>query len=371
VSTPPEDLKYWLALARTPGVGAVTFLKLSEQFGNPTALFSMPLERFKPLNLAADTLASLADPDWAAVDQDLEWLSGSPQRRVLTLADSDYPPRLREIADPPPVMFVLGDVAALRQPQIAIVGSRNSTPVGAELAQDFARHLALRGITIISGLALGIDAASHRGALAGQGHTIAVMGTGLDRVYPPRHQELAEQIVASGALVSEFPLHTPVRPENFPRRNRIISGLALGVLVVEAAKASGSLITARHAIEQGREVFAIPGSIHNPLARGCHALIRDGAKLVETVDDILEELPSLPVLAGSDAQAPTAASQSATHNEEHTRLLDALGYDPVSVDVLVARTGLTANAVSSMLLLMELEGRVSSQAGGLYLRRNA
>lgn len=369
--TPSADLKYWLALARAPGVGTVTFLKLLEQFGDPAALFSTPLERFKPLKLAADTLASLAGPDWAAVDQDLEWLSGSPQRRALTLADSDYPPRLREIADPPPVLFVHGDVAVLRHPQIAIVGSRNPTPSGAELAQDFARHLALRGVTIISGLALGIDAASHRGALAGAGHTIAVMGTGMDRVYPPRHQDLAEQIAAGGALVSEFPLHTPVRPENFPRRNRIISGLALGVLVVEAAKASGSLITARHAIEQGREVFAIPGSIHNPLARGCHALIRDGAKLVETVDDILEELPSLSVPAESDSQTPTAPPLPAAHNEEHDRLLAALGYDPVSIDVLVARTGLTANAVSSMLLLMELEGRVSSQAGGLYLRRSA
>ena len=329
----------------------------------------MPAERLKPLNLTSDTLASVANPDWAAVSQDLEWLSGSPQHRVLTLADQEYPPRLREIADPPPLLFVRGDVMALHQPQIAIVGSRNPTPAGAELAQDFARHLALRGVTIISGLALGIDAAGHRGALAGGGHTVAVMGTGMDRVYPPRHQDLAGQIAAQGALVSEFPLCTPVRPENFPRRNRIISGLALGVLVVEAAKASGSLITARHAVEQGREVFAIPGSIHNPLARGCHALIRDGAKLVETVDDILEELPSLSQPAGSDPQGTANLAHTSAHDGEHDRLLEALGYDPVSVDVLVARTGLTANAVSSMLLLMELEGRVSSQAGGLYLRR--
>ncbi len=369
MSPQPEDLKYWLALARAPGVGTATFQTLLECCGDPASVFSTPPEKFKSLNLSPQTLSSIASPDWAAVDQDLQWLSGSPQRRALTLADPDYPPRLREIADPPPLLFVCGDVAALRQPQIAIVGSRNPTPAGAELAHDFARHLALRGVTIISGLALGIDAAGHRGAMAGAGRTVAVMGTGMDRVYPPRHQELAEEIAARGALVSEFPLHTPVCPENFPRRNRIISGLALGVLVVEAAKASGSLITARHALEQGREVFAIPGSIHNPLARGCHALIRDGAKLVETVDDILEELPMPAVSPASDAHAAQASSESAAGNEEHDRLLTALGYDPVSVDVLVARTGLTANAVSSMLLLMELEGRVSSQAGGLYLRR--
>jgi DNA processing protein len=295
-----------------------------------------------------------------------------PARHVLLPEDSAYPERLREINDAPPVLFVVGDPEVLSQPQLAIVGSRSATRGGLENAQAFAEYLAARGLVITSGLAAGIDAAAHRGALVAGGLSVAVAGTGPDRVYPAANRGLAGELVQEGAMVSEFPPGTSPRAVNFPRRNRIISGLSLGVLVVEAAPRSGSLITARLAMEQGREVFAIPGSIHNPLARGCHRLIRDGAKLVETADDILEEMAahlSTAAPAGvSTRGGPAPEGDDDSEDGDYARLREAMGYDPVSLDVLVRRSGLTAEQLSSMLLLMELRGQVESLPGGRYMQ---
>ena len=275
---------------------------------------------------------------------------------------------LKEIADPPSILYVQGDIELLSQWKIAIVGSRNPSRSGRDTAFEFGCFLAQGDIAICSGMAMGIDAAAHQGALSGRGKTIAVVGTGLDRIYPAKHRDLAHDIVENGLMISEFPLGTPPRPENFPRRNRIISGLSLGTLVVEAATKSGSLITARQALEQGREVFAIPGSIHNPLARGCHQLIREGAKLVETASDIIEELGALAAVS-----LPTAASFEADKSDheldgDYQVLLDCLAYDPIEVDSLIQQSGLTADAVSSMLLLLELQGQVESLPGGRYVR---
>ncbi|HFD81242.1 MAG TPA: DNA-protecting protein DprA, partial [Gammaproteobacteria bacterium] len=298
-----------------------------------------------------------------------------PGNRILTLADADYPPLLKATPDPPALLFLHGDADYLLQPQLAIVGSRNPSRDGAALAHEFAAHLARHGLTITSGLALGVDAAAHQGALDGGGATVAVAGTGLDRVYPARHRELAHRIAASGVLVSEYPPGTAPVAGNFPRRNRIISGLSMGTLVVEAALRSGSLITARAALEQGREVFAIPGSIHNPLARGCHALIREGAKLVETGEDVLEELAPLLRLSRTDdpgeaslEPAGEPADKPRRLSREYRQLLDCMGYGPISVDQLVERSGLTPDQVCSMLLLLELEDYVVSGSGGRYTR---
>ncbi len=367
MNSAPDSLRQWLALLRAPGVGPATFIRLLDEFGDTDTLFNGPA----PAALPEALRRYLRDPDWAAADRDLTW-SQQPGNRILRWGTPEYPALLTEIPDPPPLLFVHGDAALLQGPQLAVVGSRNPTAGGEETAHAFAAHLARIGLTITSGLALGIDAAGHRGALAAGGTTIAVMGTGLDRVYPARHRDLAHEIAtAGGALVSEFLPGTQPRPENFPRRNRIISGLSLGTLVVEAVLRSGSLTTARHALEQGREVFAIPGSIHNPLARGCHALIRQGAKLVETADDILEELgPLAASLAPTGAGAGPAAARAglAPASPAHVQLLDLMGFDPVSVDQLTIRSGLTAAEVSSMLLILELEGHVASRAGGRYVR---
>ena len=314
----------------------------------------------------------LRAPDWRQVEQDLVWLE-RPGNHLLTLDDPRYPPLLRQIPYPPSLLFVHGDPSCPRAPQLAIVGTRNPTPLGRETAQRFAAHLAEAGLVITSGLALGIDAAAHQGALSSAGgRTLAVMGTSLDRVYPARHRDLAHAIAERGALVSEFPIGTPAAAGNFPQRNRLISGLALGVLVVEAAAQSGSLITARLANEQGREVFAIPGSIHNPLAKGCHALIRQGAKLVETATDIVEELGSLAAAGRADVPlvtAPSSATPAAQLlDEEYRQVLTAMGDESVGIDLLVERCGLTAEALSSMLLILELEGYVAAIPGGLYSR---
>ena len=301
------------------------------------------------------------------------WLQGGSDRRVLSRGDALYPPLLLQIPDPPETLFVRGDPAALSLPQLAIVGSRHASAGGVETARAFAAHLAGCGLAITSGLALGIDAAAHAGALAGGGRTVAVMGTGPDRIYPQRHAALADQIAAGGALCTEFPPGTPPLRENFPRRNRIISGLAVGTLVVEARAHSGALITAHRAIEQGREVFAIPGSIHNPLAKGCHLLIREGAKLVDSVEHILEELAELlgvePAVARPDKPFAAGPAADRDRDPEYRRLLDALGWDTVDVDTLVLRSGLTTAEVSSMLLLLELEGSVQPLAGGRYQRQ--
>ena len=297
------------------------------------------------------------------IDYDLSWLEQN-NNGVITFNETNYPSQLKEIADPPPVLFVRGNPDLLSLPQIAIVGSRNPSSLGAETAFNFAKTLSHHGFVITSGLALGIDAASHRGALTAKGYTVAVAGTGLDRVYPARHKELATEIVNTGVMISEFPPGTPAKANHFPRRNRIISGLCQGLLVVEAAKQSGSLISARLALEQNREVFAIPGSIHNPLARGCNALIREGAKLVETTQDILEELNQY---YQQDEKLPIVTMQSTLDLEQQT-LLNRIMFSPTSIDNLVENTGESVEVISSMLLILELQGYLEATAGGCYMR---
>jgi DNA processing protein len=363
-----DDLQAWLTLARVPGLHAGP----ARDAGiDPRALLRESPATLAALGLRAEHVAALRRPDRDGLARDERWLAGG-RRSVVGWGTRDYPPLLARITDPPLVLFVEGDAASLSLPQLAIVGSRNPTPLGRDTAGQFAGHVAAAGLAITSGLALGIDAAGHRGALQAGGQTVAVLGCGLDRVYPPSHAQLARDIAAHGALVSDLPTGVPPLQHHFPRRNRLISGLTLGTLVVEATLRSGSLITARLALEQGREVFAIPGSIHNPMARGCHRLIRDGAKLVETVDDIFTELGSLLAGLGLQARAEAPDGQRVSGpplDKDHEILLDALGFAPAGIDTLVARTGFAAQEVASMLLILELGGRVAQQHGGLYCRR--
>ncbi|MGE5625304.1 MAG: DNA-processing protein DprA [Bacillota bacterium] len=322
------------------------------------------------LELHPEARAFLKNPDLAAAEQDLAWMAHAGAR-LITMLDPEYPALLRQIPDPPAALFTRGNVALLSAPQLAMVGSRNPSVEGRRNAEEFAAYLVKCGLVITSGMALGIDAASHRGALKGGGQTVAVWGTGLDKAYPPHNRELAEEIAAKGLVVSEFPPGTPPLPTHFPRRNRLISGLAVGTLVVEAASHSGSLITARLASEQGREVFAIPGSIHNPMARGCHRLLREGAKLVESAGDILEELAPLLGLEPPVATASASTDASADtppQDPEYSLQLNSLDFAPTSVDSLVERTGLTPEVVSSMLLMLELQGYVEASPGGRYSR---
>jgi DNA processing protein len=369
---PTDDRHQWLALYRAPGAGTRTLHGLLAHFADPAAVLAAGRDELLAAGLKNATVDYLREPDWRAVEQDLAWLE-SGGNRLITVRDPDYPALLAAIADPPLVLFTHGDTDYLHQPQLAIVGSRNPSRDGIALAKDFATWLGDRGLVICSGLAAGIDAAAHLGALNSGAGTVAVTGTGLDRVYPARHRELAHRIADNGVLVSEFPPGTPPLAANFPRRNRIISGLSLGTLVVEAALHSGSLITARQATEQGREVFALPGSIHNPLARGCHALIREGAKLVESGAHILEELADLLQLpeAQRHAEPPGPAGdagRSARLGPEYHEFLELMGFEPVTIDELVRRSGLTPEQVSSMLLMLELEDQVYAGAGGRYTR---
>jgi DNA processing protein len=363
-----DQLAHWLALHHAPRLGARRKIQLLESFGSIEAVFAAgkdPLAR--ALGERADGLeALLSGPDATLLATTQQWLDDA-RNFVVTWADPDYPALLRQIDDPPLLLYGIGARAVLASAQLAIVGSRNPSPGGRDNARAFAAHLAQAGLTITSGLALGIDGAAHEGALEAGGKTIAVTGTGLDRVYPPRHRELAHRICDNGALLSEFALGTPPRAENFPIRNRLISGMSLGVLVVEAALKSGSLISARLATEQGREVFAIPGSIHSPLARGCHALIRQGAKLVETANDVLEELGPLARLVTA-ASASDRTHTDAMLTDSERALLACLGHDPVDIDTLATRSGLTPQAVSSMLLSLELHGQVAALPGGRYQR---
>ncbi len=366
-----SEYPYWLGLARAPGVGPVAFAKLLTYFSSPRAVFSAGEAAWENSGLRNKTRDYLRRPDWRLVEADMAWLA-KPGHTLLTLADTRYPPHLRQIHDAPPLLFIVGDPAVLALPQLAIVGSRNPSRNGEETAYEFAHHLGGMGLVIASGLAIGIDVASHRGALDGGGQTVAVMATGLDIVYPSQHAELARQIAERGALVSESPPGTAALPQLFPRRNRIISGLALGTLVVEATLRSGSLITARQAAEQGREVFAIPGSIHNPLAKGCHALIKEGAKLVEAADDILQELRLAAVLAPAhgDAQsAPITVGSVPALDHEYAHLLQHMAVGaPTTIDSLVENSGLSADNIASMLLILELQGWITSAAGGRYVR---
>ena len=344
---------------------------LIDRFGTADAACAAPVGALESAGLSSEKARRLACPDAAAVDKILAWLEADDQA-LLTIDDPLYPRLLADINDPPLCLYVKGDTNSLSLPSLAIVGSRNPTQGGIENAREFARHLARTGFTIVSGLAEGIDATAHAGALDVAGTTIAVMGTGIDRIYPARHRELAHRISASGALITEYPPGTAPKRQHFPERNRILTGLALGTLVVEAARRSGSLISARLAAEQGREVFAIPGSIHNALARGCHRLIREGAKLVEAADDILSELgPIAYRLLGDEHERAEKQEKSApldTLGNDHRNLLNAMGFDPVSVDQLLPRSGLTIGELSSMLLILELEGKIEKLPGGRYAR---
>lgn len=365
-------LRAWLALNRVPSLGSASAHALIEHFGSPEAIFnSSPTDSGRVTRLRSNALAALKSPDWAGAERDLAW-NTLPGHHIITFADPFYPPLLRQIPQSAPlVLFVSGNPKVLLEPQIAIVGSRNPTPSGREIATELATELVRRGLVITSGLAVGIDAAGHTAALAAGGMTIAVTATGLDRTYPTCHAHLVEEIVTSGgALVSEFAIGTPPLKEHFPRRNRIVSGLTLGTLIVEAALRSGSLITARFALEQGREVFAVPGSIRNPLARGCHALIRDGAKLVEAADDIIVELGISPLAHRDDAILNEGNKvRDPELKAAEDVVLHALGYEPVTVDVLVERTRLTAEELSSILMELELEGCIASTSGGFYFRQ--
>jgi DNA processing protein len=350
------DLAAWIKLSLVPGLGGQSLRKLLHAFGLPQQVLRAGHSALTKIVSPEIAARVLSDLDSAAVEDALRW-SAADGHAVLTLADSDYPQALLETPDPPALLYLRGRRELLALPALAMVGSRNATPQGISNAQQFARAFSNAGLTIVSGLALGIDAAAHQGGLDGAGSTIAVLGTGADLLYPQRNRTLGERIAREGLIVSEFPLGTPPNGGNFPRRNRVISGLARGCLVVEAALASGSLITARLAAEQGREVFAIPGSIHSPHSKGCHALIKQGAKLVECAQDVLQELGIHGLVP-----APAAATAAAPG------LLAHLAYDPCDIDTLCARSGLTAQVVSAMLLQLELDGKVASLPGGLYQR---
>lgn len=385
-TTTVEDAEYWLALARVPGIGAVKFAQLIKSFQSPKAVFMASRQEWQAFGLKEEMIKHLLNPEWAPIDRDMQWLT-QPNNYLLTLQHPAYPVHLRQIHAPPPMLFVHGDYRLLSSPQIAIVGTRNPSVQGIRCAEEFARDLVQAGLIVTSGLAEGIDAAAHWGALS-TGKTIAVVGTGLDRVYPAKNLQLAHQIAEQGALVSEFPLGTRPKTSHFPQRNRIISGMSLGTLVVEASTRSGALITARQTAEQGREVFAIPGSIHNPLARGCHALIKEGAKLVENAQDIFEELliylpltltSTYPEQSDVNNNQQSASSSTVSPNSfnsfedqeldaQYLHLLEKMGTHPASIDDLVELSGLMAEEIASMLLILELRGLVVSQSGGLYAR---
>ena len=350
-----QDLIPWLRLALVPGIGSTTLIRLLTAFGSPEAVLACGRHALESHLTAKQRDALLAGPDAALLAETLAWLD-QPGNSLLTLGDPDYPKPLLEIADPPALLYCKGRRDLLGCPGLGIVGSRNATPQGLRDAEAFALALADAGLTIVSGLALGIDAAAHRGGLAGSGSSIAVVGTGLDRIYPARNKALAHRLAEQGLILSEFPLGTAPLPGHFPSRNRLISGLSRGVLVVEATTDSGSLITARVAAEQGREVFAIPGSIHSPLARGCHALLKQGAKLVESAADILDEL------AWQQRITPPAHLSAAPPDP----VLDAMDGAPVTLDTLAQRSGLTLGALSAKLLTLELDGRIAPLPGGRY-----
>ncbi len=362
--TADAGLASWLRLTLAPGLGSAKIRELLGRYGLPEQVLAAP-RRELAAALPASALEALESPALdAAVERALAW-SDDGDRCIVTLGDAAYPNRLLEIPDPPCLLYIRGRAEYLNQPSLAIVGSRNATAQGVRNAERFARAFSDAGLTVVSGLALGIDGAAHRGALDGRGSTVAVLGTGIDVIYPARHADLAEGIAARGALFSEFPLGTQPAAGHFPRRNRLISGLALGCLVVEAALESGSLITARAALEQGREVFAVPGSIHSPLSKGCHALIKAGAKLVESADDVLSELSAL--LPRGVAQRAATSPRSADPARDPL-LLGLMGDDPVDLEALRARTGWPAERIAAELLQLELAGRVETLAGGLFQR---
>lgn len=348
------SLRDWLKFILTPGLGNEGQRKLLQVFGSPTAVLQQPRSSLNQYIRQPVAQALTAGVDESVIAATASWLD-DPLNRILTVADADYPQALLNIPDPPLLLYIKGRLDLLNTPSLAIVGSRNATSQGLRNAEAFAHSASEAGLSIISGLAQGIDAAAHRGGLQAAGASVAVVGTGLDKVYPASNRELAHRLAQQGCIVSEFPLGTPPLPANFPRRNRIISGLSLGCLVVEASLQSGSLITARMALEQGRDVFAIPGSIHSPQSKGCHSLIKQGAKLVESAQDILEELgyPHPPDTKGALVE---------------NSLFEHLGFDPVDTETLAQRSGLTISELSAILLQLELDGAVAALPGGLYQR---
>lgn len=362
-----SEFEAWLRLLQTPTVGRATARRLLASFGSPQGVLASSVDELTPV-VGRETATNLMKAP-AGFDELLErswnWLAEArvPGRHVLTLGDPDYPAALLETADPPLMLYAQGRLDCLSNSAIAVVGSRNATPQGLDNARTFSSHLSQEGISVVSGLALGIDGAAHEGALEGVGSTIAVVGTGLDRVYPRSHLELAHRIAETGLILSEYVIGAPPLPEHFPQRNRIIAGLAHGTLVVEAALKSGSLITARLALECGREVFAIPGSIHSPTSRGCHALIKQGAKLVETAQDILEEIRHSRAIQAS----PLREAESA--QDRNHPLLQLMGYDPITLDGLCDRSGLSAADLSVQLLDLEIAGKVVRLPGQLFQRR--
>lgn len=358
-----EELGAWLRLLEAPGLGRESARKLLAAFGSPQAILAAPAAALREVAgpSAVSALAAVSPTLDTLITTTLDWLTAETDvpRSVIAIGDSLFPATLLHAADPPLLLYTHGNTALLSRQGLAVVGSRNPTRQGTDNARALSATLSQAGLTIISGLALGIDAAAHEGGLEGDASTIAVVGTGLDRVYPKRHLALAHRIAKNGLIVSEYSLGTPPLPQHFPNRNRIIAGLARGTLVVEAALKSGSLITARLASESGRDVFAIPGSIHSPQSRGCHALIKQGAKLVETAQDILEEFQ----LAVASAASPQAALIP-----DADPVLAALGFDPVTLDALVARTDWSAAALSVRLLELELSGRIARLPGQLFQR---
>ncbi len=363
-----QSIAYYLALHRTTKLSLKKIYQLLDHFDTVEDIFTTDRQTLGQFALKGQAIDDIKNPDWTCVEKDLNWLTGS-NHHLVTIDSPAYPFYLKQISHPPFLLFVDGDVELLSSYQISIVGSRNPTAAGKCVARDFAANLSEKGFTITSGLALGIDQHSHIGALESSGKTIAVLGNGIDTIYPARNRELASKIKETGAVISEFPPATPPLPQNFPQRNRIISGLSMGTLVVEAARRSGSLITARLANEQGREVFAIPGSILNPMSSGCHSLLKEGAKLTETADDIVQEL--LPHLLFEHQSLDTRElNQRGADNldQRHLTLLEMIGFDPISIDSIVEQSGLTTEEVSSMLLDIELGGHIQSQLGGSFIR---
>lgn len=349
------SLASWLTLSQVAGLGNEGLRRLLQVFGSPEAVQQASVSSLAQYVKPAVAHAIRDDSDLSIIASVSSWLD-DPLNHIISIADAYYPRALLNTADPPLLLYVKGRLDLLSTPALAVVGSRNATAQGKRNAESFARSASDVGLCVVSGMAQGIDTAAHIGGLQGEGSSIAVVGTGLDKVYPASNRELAHRLAQSGAIISEFPLGTPPLASNFPRRNRIISGLSLGCLVVEASVQSGSLITARMALEQGREVFAIPGSIHSPQSRGCHALIKQGAKLVESARDILEELDFMLPPSGSDEARP-----------EHP-IFTHLGFDPLDPDTLARRSGLTIAELSAILLQLELDGQVASLPGGLYQR---
>ncbi|OUS05582.1 DNA protecting protein DprA [Gammaproteobacteria bacterium 42_54_T18] len=385
-----DHVPYWLALWRVPRIGPVSFHKLLTHCeGDLPSLFALPSADLEKVGLKSAQIEKIKSFQRGMlskssptsinrhVDEDLRWWHDSDNHHIVLCPESSYPSLLKEVAGAPPLLFVKGDVDTLAFPQIAIVGSRNPTRTGLDTAYNFSQHFARQGFITTSGLAKGIDGAAHQGALAAEGYTVAVLAHGLDQVYPRANQVLADKVVENGALVSEYPIGTGPRAEYFPRRNRIVSGMSMGVLVVEAAKKSGSLITAGEAVQQGREVFAIPGSIHNPLAKGCHELIRQGAKLVESGEHVVEEL--LPLLStyqlgaveveNGDCRELSSASKHGNYSEKSTeaQILSLLEHDPCNVDFVVSETGISVAEVNSALVMLELDGVIIGGNGGYLL----